>query len=44
VLEYDSVFCTNTGCVPHIRPGDVHVQGNGNWAKIAEGVITGASE
>jgi hypothetical protein len=41
VLEYDSVFCANTGCVLHVRPGDVNVKGNGNWAETADGVITG---
>ena len=41
MLEYDSVFCANTGCVLHVRPGDVNVRGNGNWAETADGVITG---
>jgi hypothetical protein len=41
VLEYDSVFCANTGCVLHVRPGGVNTQGNGNWAETVDGVITG---
>ena len=41
MLEYDSVFCANTGCALHVRPGDVIVKGNGNWAETADGVITG---
>jgi hypothetical protein len=41
VLEYDSVFCANARCALHVRPGDVNVKGNGNWAETAEGVITG---
>jgi hypothetical protein len=39
--DYDSVFCANTGCVLHVRPGDVNVKGNGNWAETADGVIIG---
>jgi hypothetical protein len=41
VRECDSVFCANTGCALHVRPGDINVQGNGNWAKTADGVMTG---
>ena len=41
MLEYNSVFCANTGCVLHVRPGDVNVKGNGNWAETDDGVITG---
>jgi hypothetical protein len=41
VLERDSVFCSNTECVLHVRSGDVNVKGNGNWAETADGVITG---
>ena len=41
MLDYDSVFCANTGCVLHVRPGDVNVKGNGNWAETADGVIIG---
>jgi hypothetical protein len=41
VREYESAFCENTGCVLHVSPGDVDVEGNGNWAKTADGIITG---
>jgi hypothetical protein len=41
VHEYDSVFCANSGCALHVRPGDVNVKGNGNWVKTADGLITG---
>jgi hypothetical protein len=41
VCEYDSVFCENSRCVLHVRAGEVHVEGNGNWAETADGIITG---
>lgn len=41
MLEHDSVFCANTGCALHVRPGDANVEGNGNWAETADGVISG---
>lgn len=41
LTEYDSVFCANTGCVLHVRPGDRNVRGSGNWAELADGVIVG---
>jgi hypothetical protein len=41
VREYDSVFCANSGCVLHVRAGDVNVKGGGNWAETAEGLIIG---
>jgi len=41
VREYDSVFCANSECVLHVRPGDVNVKGNGNWAKRADDIIVG---
>jgi hypothetical protein len=41
VLEYDSIFCANIGCMLHVRPEDVNVRGNGNWAENANGVILG---
>jgi hypothetical protein len=31
----------NTGCVLHVRLGDVNVKDNGNWAETADGAITG---
>jgi hypothetical protein len=34
-------FCMNAECVLHVRPGDPHVAGNGNWAITADGVIAG---
>jgi len=44
VVECDSVFCANTGCLLHIRPGDVNVKGKGNWAETADGFITGRQQ
>jgi hypothetical protein len=41
VREFDSVFCANTGCALHVRPGDVKVEGSGNWAETPDGVIVG---
>jgi len=41
VRENDSAFCENTGCVLHVRPGDVNIKGNGNWAETPDGIITG---
>jgi hypothetical protein len=41
VREFDSVFCANTGCVLHVRAGDVNVEGNGNWAETRDGIFTG---
>jgi hypothetical protein len=41
VLEYDSVFCANTECALYVKPRDVNVKGNGNWAETTDGVITG---
>jgi hypothetical protein len=41
LTEYDSVFCANTGCILHIRPGDSNVRGSGNWAELAGGIIVG---
>jgi hypothetical protein len=39
--EYASVFCENPGCVLHVKPGDVNVEGNGNWVETREGLIIG---
>jgi len=39
--EYDWAFCANTGCVLHVRPGDVNVKGCGNWAEFGDGIILG---
>ena len=39
--EYDSIFCANTGCVLHVRPGDENVHGTGNWAQLADGIVVG---
>lgn len=39
--ENDSTFCANTGCVLHVRPGDVNVKGNGNWAELTDDFIVG---
>ena len=41
LIEYDSVFCANAGCVLHVRPGDRNVRGSGNWAELADGIIVG---
>jgi hypothetical protein len=41
VQEFDSVFCANTGCAFHVRPGDANVEGSGNWAETADGLIVG---
>ncbi len=39
--ECDSAFCANSACVLHVRPGDVNVEGSGNWAEFADGIILG---
>jgi hypothetical protein len=41
LTEYDSIFCANTGCVLHVRPGDPNVRGSGNWAQFEDGTIIG---
>jgi len=41
VREFDSVFCANSRCVLHVRPGDANVEGIGNWAETADGIIIG---
>jgi hypothetical protein len=41
VRESDSVFCENPGCMLHVGPGDTNVEGSGNWAETAEGLIIG---
>jgi hypothetical protein len=41
LTEYDSIFCANTGCVLHVRPGDPNVHGSGNWAQFEDGTIIG---
>jgi hypothetical protein len=41
LTEYDSIFCANTGCVLHVRPGDLNVHGSGNWAEFEDGTIIG---
>jgi hypothetical protein len=41
VRECDSVFCENPGCALHVRPGDFNVEGSGNWAETADGLIIG---
>ena len=41
LTEYDSIFCANPTCVLHVRPGDRNVQGSGNWAQLADGIIVG---
>ena len=44
VRECDSVFCANTGCALHVKPGDANVEGSGNWAETADGIITGRQQ
>ncbi len=41
LMEYDSVFCANTGCILHVGPQDPHVRGRGNWAKLTDGTLIG---
>jgi hypothetical protein len=41
VCESDLAFCANPECVFHVSPGHVNVEGNGNWAKAPDGIITG---
>ncbi len=41
LTEYDSIFCANSGCVLHVRPGDPNVRGWGNWAEFQDGTIIG---
>jgi hypothetical protein len=44
VREYDSAFCENIGCVLHVQPGDMNIEGNGNWAETPDGIITGRQQ
>lgn len=39
--ECDSIFCENPGCAFHVKPGDANVEGSGNWAETADGLIIG---
>jgi hypothetical protein len=41
LTEYDSTFCANSDCMLYVRPGDGNVQGSGNWAELAGGIIVG---
>ena len=41
LTDYDSIFCANTACLLHVRPGDANVRGSGNWAQLADGIIVG---
>jgi len=34
-------FCSNPDCLLHVRVGDAHVMGAGNWARLADGRIVG---
>lgn len=40
-MEYDAMFCANTGCDLHVRPGDPNVHGSGNWAQFEDGTVIG---
>jgi hypothetical protein len=40
IIEYD-LFCANAACALHVRRGDAHVNGWGNWAKLSDGIIVG---
>lgn len=33
-------FCSNAECVLHVRPGEPHVVGSGEWAVRPDGVVT----
>ena len=33
-------FCSNEHCVLHVRLGDPHVRGSGEWAVRPDGVVT----
>jgi hypothetical protein len=33
-------FCSNAECVLHVRPGEPHVFGAGEWAVRPDGVVT----
>ena len=41
LYESDSVFCANSVCILHVRPGDPNVRGRGNWAALEGGLIVG---
>jgi hypothetical protein len=34
-------FCSNPDCPLHVRVGDAHVNGAGNWARLWDGRIGG---
>jgi hypothetical protein len=39
--EWDAYFCANEACVLHVRPGDAGVRGEGNWARLPNGLMVG---
>ena len=43
MFDRRSYFCDNPDCRLHVREGDSHVRGSGNWATLPEGIIVGRS-
>ena len=39
--ESGYAFCSNPACQLHVRAGDPGVEGAGNWAQLANGLIIG---
>ena len=42
--EFASVFCADSRCVLHVSPGDLNVEGSGNWAETPDGLIIGRQQ
>ena len=40
-FEHDLPFCSNPLCPLHVVPGMPGVEGAGNWARLACGVVLG---
>jgi hypothetical protein len=41
LYEWGAYFCANERCVLHVRAGDAGVTGEGNWARLPNGLTIG---
>lgn len=41
LFEWDAYFCANEECMLHVRSGDPGVRGEGNWARLPNGLMVG---
>jgi hypothetical protein len=42
-MQTDSPFCNNPDCELNVVAGDPNVEGSGNWATLANGLVVGRS-